>query len=660
MSYFIPATESAVPPPNPPTFDTAAAFEAAPVMIWFCDLSGKLVYANSTWRRTTGIDPTTATATTFVELVHPTDRHQTKLRREELPGERVYRLRLADGRDNWVKETVNLWRDGDERVIGYAICATNIDAQIRHERQVQRNALRQSALHRLAQLVLRDTPENEVQAAGLQIITEHLPARAALLWPGPSGDVQPAPVAHLMPPLPRPEPGVLPHEAEEVPADEDRLPWLSQADFPPGSNRALALPLQPGDSAHGTLLVFTEPAHPPDIAALTFAQSIASLLLIAQAREENHRRRLAVTSHAQLAQKMEAVGLVAGGVAHDFNNMLTAIRCCGEMLRDELGDTEHRAQVDDILHAATGATQLVRQLVTFSRRDISQPEVLNLVQHLDGLRGFIRSLLSEHIELDLHLPDEAIWVSLDPREFEQVLFNLCLNARDAMPTSGRVTIALARTADGMAAMSVTDNGQGMSAGTRERLFTPFFTTKAKGRGTGLGLATSLAMVEGAGGTIRCDSESGRGTTFTVLLPLTTDMASAAGQLPPDHAPPRRGCIMLVEDDDLVRSIADQIMQLLGYRTKVFSTATAAWNDVGQQGISDIDALVTDIVMPGMNGHELAERLKELRPDLPTLYMSGFIDDPRTLRAIAEPGVHFLSKPFSAKEFKQKLFDLLPG
>jgi CheY-like chemotaxis protein len=357
---------------------------------------------------------------------------------------------------------------------------------------------------------------------------------------------------------------------------------------------------------------------------------------------------------------MEAVGLLAGGVAHDFNNLLTAIRCFAELLRDDLQVPEQQARVDDILHASSRASHLVRQLVAFSRQELSQPEPVELNSLVDSLRGFIRSLLSEHIRINVELCVQPAWCRADSKQLEQVIFNLCLNARDVILTEGVLTLRVSCSEDSTAQirrvqLSVGDTGGGIPEAVQVKLFQPFHTTKAPGRGTGLGLATSLGIIRSFGGDLTYETELGKGTVFHIELPEIEDpLAGYVEDIAVGTAPTAGVRILLVEDDDLVRAVTQMMATSLGHHVTAYSDSREACAWAEQTGLADIDLLLTDIVMPGLDGHGLSKRLRQIKPTLKVFYMSGYVDDPATMAAMAKPGVFFLAKPFSSDEFSRKL------
>ena len=367
------------------------------------------------------------------------------------------------------------------------------------------------------------------------------------------------------------------------------------------------------------------------------------------------------------AQKMEAVGRLAGGIAHDFNNILTAILgTCSLMQRDLPPGSRTREDVDEIQRSATRAAGLTRQLLAYSRRQVLQPEVLDLNVVVSEMDRMLRRLIGEDIELVTILGPHLGRVMADPGQIEQVVLNLAVNARDAMPQGGRLTIRTANS-DGPAVggaptprvlLSITDTGIGMDDRIRSHLFEPFFTTKEVGKGTGLGLATVYGIVRQSGGSILVESAPGRGSTFTVYLPRVDEgsftRAPAAASAPPAPGDtPRRSAaahILLAEDETRVRLLTQRVLESRGYRV-----LSATDGQMALQLASDpelrLDLLVTDVVMPGMSGPDLARRLRQTRPGLPVVYMSGYADQGLAHEAAATGGA-FLSKPFETETLER--------
>ena len=376
------------------------------------------------------------------------------------------------------------------------------------------------------------------------------------------------------------------------------------------------------------------------------------------------------------SQKMEAVGQLAGGIAHDFNNLLTAILGSTQLLLHATppDDPRHEDAVE-IKNAGVRAAELTRQLLAFSRRQVLAPKVLGLNAVVAHMQKMLRRLLGEDIELAVTLAPDAGSVNADPGQLEQVLLNLAVNARDAMPTGGRLTIETTRVTltvelaerrhrlppGDYACLAVTDSGSGMDEATQAHLFEPFFTTKEVGRGTGLGLATVYGIVKQSGGYIWVYSEVRHGTTVKVYLPRVAIAEEDAAPLPAvaEPAAPRGGSetVLLVEDAAPVRSLARRSLEASGYTVLDAADGAAALDLAARHG-GGIDVLVTDVVMPGMSGRELAERLAPERPRMKVLYTSGYTDDAMVRQGVLTAGVAFLQKPFVPETLARKVREVL--
>jgi PAS domain S-box-containing protein len=353
------------------------------------------------------------------------------------------------------------------------------------------------------------------------------------------------------------------------------------------------------------------------------------------------------------AQKMEAIGRLAGGVAHDFNNLLTAIQGYGELVLQSLGPAEaeqaRRADVLQILKAAESAGSLTRQLLTFSRKQLVAPQVVRLDEVVLGTEKMLRRLIGEHIELVVRSAAERWCVMGDPGQLEQVVMNLALNARDAMTDGGQIVIAVENVnVSGAEAvvLTVTDSGCGMDDTTLSHIFEPFYTTKEEGRGTGLGLAMVHGIVEQSRGSISVQSTPGRGTSFRVSLPRA-HAAPAASEpaAAPAAARARAETVLLVEDEPSVRTVAREVLRREGYEVLVAARGDEAL-DVAARHPHLIHLVLSDVVMPGLNGPDLWARLSASRPDAKVLFMSGYVDNAVVRHRIQEAGLPFLQKPFS--------------
>jgi signal transduction histidine kinase len=372
------------------------------------------------------------------------------------------------------------------------------------------------------------------------------------------------------------------------------------------------------------------------------------------------------------AQKMEAVGRLAGGVAHDFNNVLSVIMSYCEFLLGDLkpGDPM-RADVEEIHKAGARAAGLTRQLLLFSRQQVVVPKVIDLHEVLTGMDKMLQRILGEDVELASLPPKAPGRVKADPSHIEQVVLNLVVNARDAMPTGGKLTLETANVvldedyarshllakAGPHVVLAVSDTGIGMDRETQARIFEPFFTTKEVGKGTGLGLSTVFGIVQQSGGHIGVYSEPGRGTTFRVYLPRVD--AALDVTMPPAEPATLRGTetILLVEDEEQVRTIVLSILRRQGYRVVVAQNGGEALL-LSEQHPEAIDLLLTDVVMPQMSGPELARRLVLARPGMKVLCMSGYTDDSVVRHGVLESGVAFIQKPVTPGSLAKKVREVL--
>jgi PAS domain S-box-containing protein len=393
--------------------------------------------------------------------------------------------------------------------------------------------------------------------------------------------------------------------------------------------------------------------------------------VIGVAVDITERRRL--EEQLRHAQKIEAIGRLAGGVAHDFNNLLTAILGQSELLlqREDLRESQRR-YVDDIHRAGARGALLTRQLLAFSRRDLQIARVLDLGAVLKDMEGMLRRLIGEDVELITEACPEPAMVKIDPGHIEQVIMNLAVNARDAMPRGGRLQVRVDRV-EGSAIyapdpegrrdarfvrLSVSDNGHGMDAETRARLFEPFFTTKQPGQGTGLGLSIVYGIVLQSGGDIQVKSGKGLGTTVEVFLPLSEEAGAPSEVLPPLPALERgHETILLVEDDESVRPVVREILELQGYQVLEASDGVEAL-ELAARHSGALHLVLSDVVMPQMSGGELGRRLAELRPEAGILYMSGNTEDSIVRYGVESATVAFIAKPFSLDGLARKVREVL--
>jgi two-component system cell cycle sensor histidine kinase/response regulator CckA len=389
-------------------------------------------------------------------------------------------------------------------------------------------------------------------------------------------------------------------------------------------------------------------------------------------RKQAEEAQAKLESQLRQAQKMESIGLLAGGVAHDFNNLLTVIGGYSALLLSKISrDDPMFEPLEQIRHAGDRAAALTRQLLAFSRKQMLAPTILDLNDLITNLNKMLGRLIGEDIRLTLVLQPELWSVTADPGQIEQVIMNLVINARDAMPTGGMLTLETGNVQlDGTFAathpeaplgpcvmLTVTDTGHGMDGQTKARIFEPFFTTKEIGQGTGLGLATVYGIVKQSGGDILVYSEPGQGTTFKLYLPANK---TAQDLVVPETPPVHRGgseIVLLVEDEEVVRSLVERVLKEEGYAVLQASDGNEALSLAGQyQG--PIDLLLTDVVMPQMSGRELAEQIRTEHPGLKVLFMSGYTDDTVVRHGLLTAQVEFLSKPFSPSRLASKVREIL--
>jgi PAS domain S-box-containing protein len=391
------------------------------------------------------------------------------------------------------------------------------------------------------------------------------------------------------------------------------------------------------------------------------------------AAKDAERERAALEAQLRQSQKMEIAGSLAGGIAHDFNNILSAILTCSDFLIKDLEENDpKRRDAEEIKRTGLRAANLTRQLLSFSRKQVLQPKRLDLAQAVAGMAPMLRRLISEDIELVTLVPDGPVFINADPGYLEQVLLNLCVNARDAMPRGGRLTLET-RAADidagyahrhgtlqpGRYAMiAVSDTGCGMSEATKSHIFEPFFTTKPRDKGTGLGLSTVHGIVRQSGGSIIVYSEEGRGTVFKLFFPLAAgapsheEKAASAARFPA-----ARGTVLVVDDDDQIRSLARRILGGDGLSVTEAASAEEALSLCGRKG-ARVDLLLTDMVLPGMTGPELAQRLKGRFHGVKVIYMSGYTDHTVLNGGMLAPDENFIQKPFSVDLLTQKVRGVL--
>jgi two-component system, cell cycle sensor histidine kinase and response regulator CckA len=410
--------------------------------------------------------------------------------------------------------------------------------------------------------------------------------------------------------------------------------------------------LRAGDQVLGTLAVTSVAGATLGEGEQRFLRAIAHVLAMAA-------ERAAADDRLRRAQKMEAVGQLAGGIAHDFNNLLTVISGYLEIVRHRLPDGTVAEELAAIADAADRATQVTRQLLAFSRQQLREVSVLDLNDVCRSVLPMLERLIGDDITVTASCAESQPRVIADRGQLVQVILNLAINARDAMPSGGALTIETSEAPGGMVDLVVRDTGTGIAPEIVERIFEPFFTTKRAGHGTGLGLATVHGIVEQSGGHVAVESQPGVGSAFTISLPAAPPIADAAHEAPTSAAKRFEGreTIVLCEDEEPVRRLVERILRSRGYRPLVAARPSDALSFAANHA-EPIDALISDVIMPDMSGPELADRMRSLRPGIRTLFVSGYTAETLEARGGLPADSRFVQKPFTADVLLESLRDLL--
>ncbi len=401
----------------------------------------------------------------------------------------------------------------------------------------------------------------------------------------------------------------------------------------------------------------------------TICQIIATVLERERAEDE----RLKLAQQLAASQRMEAIGILAGGIAHDFNNLLTVINNYATLAMRQLPE-QGRARNDifQIQNAGNRAAALTRQLLAFSRNQVLQPKVISLNAVISDLEDLLRRLLGEDIDIEVHLDSDLGHVRADPSQMEQIVINLAVNAREAMPTGGKLTVEtlnveldedycqrhVSVTPGEYVMLSVSDTGIGMKPSIMNRIFEPFFTTKERGKGTGLGLATVYGIVKQSNGDIWVYSEPDSGTTFKVYLPRVSFPLSEPIPRPAHDDARGAETILIVEDEEHVRIIAERVLRSAGYKVLTAASPTEALALLGRLEDGDVNLLLTDVVMPKMSGRQLADELVKTHASLKVLFMSGYTDNAIVHHGVLDSSTNFIAKPFSVNELTRKIREVL--
>jgi signal transduction histidine kinase/ActR/RegA family two-component response regulator len=394
-------------------------------------------------------------------------------------------------------------------------------------------------------------------------------------------------------------------------------------------------------------------------ANLSLKSEIAEREEAQEAQARLSEQRIELEQQLLRAQKMEAMGRLAGGMAHDFNNLLTAIIGFSELAAHQSGESQ-RSAIAQIGNAAVRASELTKALLAFARQQPVPTTVVDVNEAVSATERLLERLIGEDVALELSLGEDTWSITIDPSRLEQVIMNLAVNARDAMPSGGMLSISTdnVRCDDGeFVRISVTDTGVGMDDATRARLFEPFFTTKGPGQGTGLGLATSYGIITQAGGRINVHSEPGRGSTFEVDIPRTEGRAVREIKSPISSTIFRgRERVLVVEDEPLVRAIMEITLVDQGFEVVVAETPSRALELV--RALRKLDAVIADVILPGQNGHELVQAIRAIVPDVAVLYVSGYAPETISARGVLTGDGSFLEKPFAPGRLIEKLCEAL--
>ncbi|NOY44056.1 MAG: response regulator, partial [Deltaproteobacteria bacterium] len=464
-----------------------------------------------------------------------------------------------------------------------------------------------------------------------------------------------------------------PSVVRDMAADPRFAPWCEEA-LALGFRSIVALPVRDDEGVGGTFSVYSAEPDAFDEEEVELLERVADSLGTALSAARTAEALARAEARAQQAERLSAVGQLAGGVAHDFNNLLQIILGQSELLLglNDLAPVVRR-RVEQILAAAGRAADLARQLLAFSRTQVLEPRVVGLNRVVEGVIKMIERLLEEHIRIETRLAPNLWPVRVDPGQMEQVIVNLAVNARDAMPRGGVLTFETANVelddtysdAHGgvvppgqYVMLAVSDTGEGMDAETQERIFEPFFTTKEKGKGTGLGLASAYGIVTQSGGYIWVYSEPGRGTTFKIYLPRVEEGPQAAPGPESLGAEPRRSAtVLVVEDEAEVRAAVREALEAEGFRVLEAVGPGDALLAAEHYGAT-IDLVLTDVVMPRMNGPELVDRIRQRLPGVPVLYMTGYTENGMVHQRLMSGEAHLIHKPFTRDALGRKVREVL--
>jgi len=657
--------------------------DSAPVFIWLTETSKAFVYFNQPWLDFTGRRLSEETGFGWADGLHTEDRERCLQGYEEsfaarCPFRIEYRLRRHDGHFRWIVSHGIPRYDEHGAFAGFIGSCFDVTDQHEVEAHLAYRAIKQAALASFGRFALAQHTFAELTHEATRLVCDTLRLEHSQVLALEPETLKLSLSANSGPALD--EPGGPLGAATITAVSRDQAIHLAEdpQNFPGAASLSpfcilsgVAMPIGSGKRAYGFLTALSKEDRIFGREAVDFLQGLANILSTVCQRDRAEAALEESEQKLLQSQKMEAVGLLAGGVAHDFNNLLTAIRCYADILHEDLGviSPDMQPKVGEILKATARASALVRQLLTFSRKQVLQPEFLDLNNVVTELKDLVRSLLSENIGIEIKLSPQPVTIEADRNQIEQVLINLAINARDAMPQGGRLMVQLdSRTIENeqisdipagrYVEISVADTGTGMSEEVQAKIFQPFFTTKPKGRGTGLGLATCAVIIKHYQGTIQFKSQIGAGTRFSVLLPQAEPPTINFDFNFDDEPGSGTEAILLVEDDEAIRTVTSAILRSLGYQIYPMASSVEAYSQFSGPNCPPYDLLLSDIVMPDMGGRELADKLRSVKPGLKVLFMSGYVDDPVILHAVQEAAMPFLEKPFTRETLAKKVRDTL--
>lgn len=659
-----------------------AMADSAPVLIWIADTTRGRTYCNRPWLDFTGRTSGQELGHGWLDSVHPDDRARVVQSYAESFAVRAafrieYRIRRHDGVYRWILDSGSPHHDTIGRFVGFIGSSIDISDQHEAESRLTQRAIKQAALAGFGRFALAQHTSEDLMREATRLICDTLRADVSQVFSlaEDTGTLFLKAATGMDPaswtsPLQAPPPDQLQDGLYTLAENADAFPG-AQTHIGQSFAAGLAVAISNARLPCGFVTVLVRSHRIFNRDAVDFIQALANVLGTVYQRE---RAQAALEESEQKllqSQKMEAVGILAGGVAHDFNNLLTAIRCYGDILNEDLGISapDLQPKAAEILKATARASALTRQLLAFSRKQVVQPEILDLNSVVADLKDLLRSLLSENVVLNVVPSETPAYFEADRNQIDQVIINLCINARDAMPQGGAITITIGSCAlpeanrHGLPAgdyveVSLSDTGVGMSAEVQSQLFQPFFTTKPKGRGTGLGLATCAVIVKSSQGAIHFASRVGEGTTFSVLLPQIPALSFDTSVVEDTTIGVGSERILLVEDDEAIRAVTSAILETLGYHVHAVAGGAEALDLCGQDPAPQFDLLLTDIVMPYMDGRDLAERIGKLCPGIRVMFMSGYVGDSSILQAVQDAGARFLEKPFTRSSLARKVREAL--